>query len=220
VELPPGTRRLSRPREIEAVASPLRIEVLEHLRHAGTASVADLARLSGRRPTVLHYHVNLLHRAGLLRLAGRRPSGKRSEALFALAAERFAVVGRSESPGSVRSAVRTLGATLRLAQREAAAAMLSGRGGGAGRRRALHARRLRAPLSSEARARVNRLLDELEAVFRDEVKRWARARSGPAAALPEEGEVLALTFVLAPAGRGAAASSGIPRRRKARREIP
>jgi len=196
--LPRGTRILSSPGQIEAVSSPLRIEVLEHLRLAGPASVADLGRLMGRSATALHYHVNRLRSAGLLREAGRRAAGKRKESVYRLAAERFAVLGRPSSPGSLRIAARTLGATLRLAHREASRALLTGLAGGHGPNRNFHTRRLRAPLSAAARGRVNRLLDELERIFFRELKRQARRARGRGPGAPPAG-IAALTFLLAPA---------------------
>ncbi len=201
MRLSPGTRPLRSRREREAVASPLRVEILEHLAHAGKASVAELARLMARSPTLLHYHVKLLAAAGLVRAAGRRAAGRRGETLYAVTAERFAVAGSPGDRVTLAAALRTLGAVLRLAQREVSRALLSGRVVPRGVRRDLHARRLRAPLSSEARARLNRLLDEIEALFEAELKRRVReARRNPD---PDPGlaaaEIAALTFVLAPA---------------------
>lgn len=195
MRLPPGTRRLASPRELEAVGSPVRQEVLEQLHHSGASSVADLARRMGRRPTALHYHVNLLFRAGLLRRQGRRPAGPRSEALYVLAAPQFAVAGADASPAVLRSAIRTVGATLRLTQREAATAILTGAVGGRGGKRVFHARRYRAALSAPSLARVNRLLDLVSSVFEKESRRGAlRAETSPP-------ELFALTFVLSPSGR-------------------
>jgi DNA-binding transcriptional ArsR family regulator len=200
VKLPPGTRTLRTPRELEAVASPLRVEILEHLAPAGSLSVAQLARLLERPAPLVHYHVGLLREAGLVRLAGRQAAGRRGEALFALAAPHFAVAGRPGDALAMRAALRTLGVTLRLAQREAARALRSGQVRPRGRERNVFARRLRAALSPEARARLNRLLDEIEALFTRESKRRVRALARKRAV--ERGdEPAALTFVLAPAGR-------------------
>lgn len=201
MKLPPGTRRVSTPRQIEAVSSPLRQELLEQLGHAGPASVAELASQMGRRPTALHYHVNLLLRAGILRRAGRRASGRRAEALYALSASRFVVVGTSAGgPGARRAAARTVAATLRLTQREAVGALLSGAAATVGGARVFHARRYRGALDEAALARVNRLLDALEAVLegasRRHARRGARRREGEAPA-----KQFALTFVLSPSGR-------------------
>jgi DNA-binding transcriptional ArsR family regulator len=203
VRLPPRTRALRSPREFEAVASPLRMEILEHLEHAGALSVSQLARLLLRPAPLLHYHVRLLLEAGLVRVAGRQAASRRGEALFALTAERFAVAGRPDDRVALRAAARTLGAALRLAQREVSRALQSGRVQARGRMRDLHARRLRASLTPGARARLNRLLDEIEALFTRESKRRLRAlRRRPRAPQPECEALAALTFVLAPSGRG------------------
>ena len=97
--------------------------------------MAELARLMGRSPTLLHYHVKLLAAAGLVRAAGRRAAGRRGEALYAGTAERFAVAGSPGDRVTLAAALRTLGAVLRLAQCEAARALLSGRVVPRGRRR-------------------------------------------------------------------------------------
>lgn len=200
MKLPPGTRRLTTPRQIEAVSSPLRLELLEHLRHAGQLSVTDLGQLVGRRPTVLHYHVNLLREAGIIRESARRRAGKRTEALYRLTASEFAVVGRAPGDPSDPAVSRTLGATLRLAQRDAVRALRSGGVVAAGPQRNLHMRRLRAPLSAVSVRAVNRLLDRLETVFVAEVKARTR-RPAP----DEDTQIVALTFILSSSTRSAGA---------------
>lgn len=159
--------------------------------------MTDLARLMGRTPTALHYHVNLLNAAGLIRETGRRRSGKRTEALYRLTAREFTVLGRAGGP--VDSGLsRTLGATLRLSERDAVRALRSDGVVGEGPGRNLHMRRLRAPLSPASLRQVNRLLDELERVFVAEV----RARTGRARADGDD-PVIALTFLLSSAARRA-----------------
>jgi DNA-binding transcriptional ArsR family regulator len=201
--LPPGTRRLTTARQIEAVGSPLRQEILEHLSHTGPASVADLARLMGRRPTVLHYHINLLRDTGLIRVAARRRSGRRSEALYRLAAQHFAVLGRAGADPSDQGVASTLGATLRLAQRDALRAIRSARVAGHGSGRNLYLRRHRAPLTAASLREVNRLIDRLEQIFVAEVK--SRTRGGAA---DGDRQIVALTLLLSPAAHPAAAAAG------------
>lgn len=217
MKLPRGTQLLTSARQVEAIASPLRVEIVEHLAQAEPSSVADLARLMGRPATALHYHVNLLHRAGILRVAGRRAAGKRSEALFEPAAKAFAVAARPGQEQSVSEALHTLGATLRLAQREAARAMRRARVCGRGPGRNLHSRRLRARLPAATLRRVNRLLDELESIFRGAVKKDL-GRGRRAAGMQRSAvEVMSLTFVLTPAGRPASGQAKKPAAKSARR---
>ena len=213
MKLPPGVKLLGAPRQVAAVSSPLRIELMEHLSLAGRASVADLAALMGRAATALHYHVRVLHAAGIVREAGQRKAGRRSEALFQLAATAFAVAGKPRE--KVRDAVRTLGATLRLAQRESGRAMRAGLARQDGPLRSFHSRRLRAALSRGALRRANRLLDELEALFSRSVEeqigeRRAGNAHGRAARAPAD-PIVSLTFVLTPSGIGPKAEAGTAR---------
>jgi DNA-binding transcriptional ArsR family regulator len=186
----PRAHLLTSKRQLDAVTSPLRLEMLEHLQQAGPSSVADLAALMGRRATALHYHLKLLHGAGLVRVAGRRHAGKRDEALYRLAATAIAM------PGRRKQALQTVNATLRLAAREAGRALRDPGMRGAGPGRTLAMRRMRAPLSPPELREVNRLLDTLERAFTRAVKRHMGKRQ------PPPGEVVSLTFVLTPASRG------------------
>ena len=213
MKLPPGVKLLSAPRQVAAVSSPLRIELLEHLQLAGRSSVADLAALMGRPATALHYHVRVLHAAGVVGVAGHRRAGRRSEALFQLAATAFAVAGKPRE--KVGDAVRTLGATLRLAQRESGRAMRAGRANQDGPLRSFHARRMRAALSRSALRRANRLLDELEELFSRALKEQVGERRvgnsrGPSAPARAH-QIVSLTFVLTPSGTGRVAEPGAAR---------
>ncbi len=210
MKLPPGVKLLSAPSQVAAVSSPLRIELLEHLLLAGRSSVADLAALMGRPATALHYHVRVLHAAGIVRVAGQKRAGRRSEALYQLAATAFAVAGKPRE--KVGDAVRTLGATLRLAQRESGRAMRAGLAHQDGPLRSFHSRRLRAALSRSELRRANRLLDELEALFSLSVEEKIGERRvgdghGRAAPAPAD-QMVSLTFVLTPSGIGRKTQSG------------
>lgn len=203
-----GIKVLTAPRQVEAISSPLRMEILEHLLQAGPSSVADLARLMGRPATAIHYHVSVLRGAGIVRVAGRRRAGKRHEALLELAAARFAVKARTGDTQALGQVLRTLGATLRLAQREAARTMRDPKRHtpgmcGDGARRTFHTRRLRAPLSPSALRIVNHLLDELDRVFAQAVRQHFGKRRSLRTPSVSVDNIVSLTFVLTPAGRSA-----------------
>lgn len=192
--------RLTTPRQIAAIGSPVRVEIAEHLRHAGSGSVKDLARVMGRSPTALHYHINALRRAGIVRVAWRRRSGKVAEAVYTLAADRILIHTRPGRTPSVRAASKTIAAGLRLALREITRALSEPCPSASGPTRNVHARRLRAALSPEGVARVNRALDELERVFVREIKKNTSERPSRARTADTPHRPVALTFVLAPAG--------------------
>jgi predicted transcriptional regulator len=58
---------IERADQIQAVISPLRQEIIDHVATLGPIGVRDLARVLGRRTTAVYYHVQKLERVGLLR---------------------------------------------------------------------------------------------------------------------------------------------------------
>lgn len=68
--------------ELACLASPARNEVFMQLRTLGQASIGDVARVMGRKPETVHYHVKALLAAGLVREAFRRPGIKKPEAVY------------------------------------------------------------------------------------------------------------------------------------------
>src|SRR6187402_212726 len=69
-------------RQIEALASGARQELVDALQTLGPCSIADLGAHLGRASDSLYYHVRLLARAGLVVERGSRRSGARDEALW------------------------------------------------------------------------------------------------------------------------------------------
>lgn len=82
-----ATLLISTPAQWAAVASPVRLEILEFMRAIGPASVAELARSTDRPADGLYHHVRTLLRAGLLRQVGLQRTGRQSEAVYDLAAQ-------------------------------------------------------------------------------------------------------------------------------------
>ena len=73
---------ISDPRQIAALASPARQEVVDGLQALGPCSIAELGANLGRAPDSLYYHVRALEKLGLVVRAGQRTSGARPEALY------------------------------------------------------------------------------------------------------------------------------------------
>lgn len=67
-----------------ALRSPIRFELFTLAEGAAPCSIADLARLSGRRPTSLYRHIAALTRAKLLVAVDRRRAGRRFETIYGL----------------------------------------------------------------------------------------------------------------------------------------
>ena len=69
-------------KQLAALASAPRQEILDILADVGTLSVAELAAVLERPADALYYHLRALLRVGLVRRTGFRYRGRRKEALF------------------------------------------------------------------------------------------------------------------------------------------
>ena len=76
------TYRIRRTEQIEALASPVRQEIVDALQVSGACPIAEVAAQLGRAPDSLYYHVRHLERVGLVVRRGVRRNGQRDEALF------------------------------------------------------------------------------------------------------------------------------------------
>ena len=174
---PRGTVLLDR-RQVTALASPARLEIVEAMGVLGRVSARELAAHLGRSAGAVYHHVRTLEAAGLLEEVDRRPGPRRPENLYAVTAGRLAVPAGQTASGD-RAAVRALHAVLRQASRDVDTAFA---GGAAALRGRFHGLQLSAPLSAGERRRVLRALASIEAVFRaatkarraqaDNVLRW------------------------------------------------
>ena len=134
------THLVTRRDQLDALISPVRLEIVDCFEAGEALSVRQVAELMGRPPASLHFHVKKLADVGLLRESGTRGQGPRTEKLYRLIAPRIAVAMRPRSRASVEAAVRGASTILRLAAREFASAAESGHWGTAsmvcgGRRR-------------------------------------------------------------------------------------
>jgi len=69
-------------KELLALASSARQEIIDVLAQMGTVSVAELARTVGRPADTLYYHLRILKKAGLVIDCGSRMIQSRREALY------------------------------------------------------------------------------------------------------------------------------------------
>lgn len=163
------THLLEEAAQREALTSPVRLELIEHLGQVGPASVRTLAERMDRSPHALHYHVRRLVEVGLVVQTGTARSGRRDEALFDVVADRFELPIEPHGGAVFESELRTVRAVLRRAERdftalaETAPERLGGGDGFTGR--------LRARLSRRGRDDVMRHLRAIQRVFADELRR-------------------------------------------------
>ena len=171
-------------RLLEALASPVRQEIVDALQALGPATVAEIAAELNRAPDSLYYHLRLLRKVDLVREAGTRDDGPRPEKVYDLPGRPLRM--RYESSRPVRRAIgRTVAGVLRLAERDFDAALdrvtiVDGRPD-----RPLTGGRLKAWLTPAQRDRLLALLGEIDELM---------AGGGKA----PDSELYALTRVLVP----------------------
>lgn len=173
-------------RQLKALESPARLEIVDGFAASGPCSIARVAREIGRTPESLYYHVEQLVRVGLLVSKGTRKLEKHEERLYAACSSAIEIKVDWADPHAMRSIRRLTRANLRMVQRDIEAAYTEPQGGArtTGPRRNVRTGRVKAWLGPEELERVNALLQELEAIF-------GQAEYGPGR------ELLALGFGMA-----------------------
>jgi DNA-binding transcriptional ArsR family regulator len=106
------------PKQLRALASPTRQELLDVLPTLGVASVAEIAAVLGRPPDGLYYHLRARQRAGLVVPADKRVRAGRSEALFRTAAREPALHHDASPGGNSREVATIVASMLRLGARD------------------------------------------------------------------------------------------------------
>lgn len=87
-----AVQQLSEPEQIQALAHPLRADVIAALGEPDSA--AGVARTIGRPRQQVNYHLKELARVGLVKRAGERRKGNFIEQLYQAVARRFVVSSR------------------------------------------------------------------------------------------------------------------------------
>ena len=188
---------ISGPRQVEALASPVRQEIVDAVQASGPCSAGQLAELLGRTQDGLYYHLRVLTRVGLLCEKGTRATRRRDERVYDVPGRPLKLryePGRASARGRV---TRVASSMLRLAQRSFARGLADGGARVRGPDRNVWAARAKAWLTHAEVVRVNELLEEVMAV--------SRLGRRPGASLHS------ITFVLAPervVGRRRASKGG------------
>lgn len=110
-------------KDVEAVGSTLRMEILRHLQTHGPSTVFELARRMGRSADSLYYHVRRLQEVGVLARTGTRSGVRREEGIFALAGEPLTVSVESSGDGAAEAVLESARAVLRDAESNLAAVL-------------------------------------------------------------------------------------------------
>lgn len=172
-------------RELAALASGARQELVDALQVLGPCSIAELGAHLGRAPDSLYYHVRLLAKAGLVLERGTRQSGAREETLYDVPG-RLVLDVEPRTARERRSLVALVSSALRLAERELRAALEDGAAiFRRGPTRNAWGARTKGWLTREELARVREHLEAASALVAN-----ARPRRGA--------RLCSLTFVLTP----------------------
>ena len=106
------------PRQLRAIRTPLRQELLQSVVRLGPVSVKELAHALNRTPASLYYHLHALEKAGLAASRRRDSRAGRTGTTYEAVADRILVDRTARSPAFARALLDLNKAALRQADRE------------------------------------------------------------------------------------------------------
>jgi helix-turn-helix protein len=172
-------------RQIAALASPLRQEIVDVVTAAGPCSIARMAAALGRPADRLYFHVRQLEAVGLLHHNGTVGNGRSSAALYDVPGRPLRIRYDRCDKARVRAIGAVQDGALRLARRDIRRAMGSPSSVVTGPLRDTWGGRSRGWVTPPQLRRLNRLIEQMINLVRS-----GDARSGA--------KPVAFTFVLAP----------------------
>jgi DNA-binding transcriptional ArsR family regulator len=182
----PSAPPIKSPRQIRALASAVRQDIVDALESAGPCTIRELAGLLGRRPDALYYHLRVLSEVGLIAQFASARNGENGATVDVLS--RPLHLNYNLSDRSNREGIcRVVDAMSRSAQRNFRRAFRPGDAKVNGPTRDLWAGRCQGWLSEEDMREVNRLLSRILSIV--------RARHTPTRRAAKRREI---TFILAP----------------------
>jgi DNA-binding transcriptional ArsR family regulator len=161
----PSAAAIQSPRQIRALASAVRQDIVDALESNGPCTVRELANLLGRRPDALYYHVRVLREVGLLSQSSGDVNGESGavvDLLFRPLHLHYELGDRANRDG----VCRVVGAMTRSAERHFRRAFRPGVSEIAGPARDLWAGRCQGWLSEQDTREVNRLLSRVLSIMR------------------------------------------------------
>lgn len=158
--------RISETRQIDALASPARQEIIDTLEAAGPSSAAELGALLGRAPDSLYFHLKQLETVGLVKHTERDIGRGRTEAVYAPTSNDLRLSQAVFSPENNPSLIRLLRSMFRITTRDLEDALETGLARVRGKKCNFRAARLKAWLTPEQIVEVNEHMDAIMAVMR------------------------------------------------------
>lgn len=173
------------PRQLAAMVSPVRHQMVRLMCVLGECTVRELAERLGRSPESLYYHVRALERVGLIVLTRRRSTAGKPEALYHLAGEYLFTDPTQTDPEYLSAMQRSVSSLLRLADRQLHAALETQKEQGTPRAPNFRIQQYQARLSRRDLKRLQALLDELSTFLEEHDD-------------PRESAISSVTFAVAP----------------------
>ena len=198
--------------EVEALASAIRLDIIDWLEASGPLSVRELATALGRKPTAIYHHLKQMEDVGLIKTTQANGDRGRPAQLYQTVSPVMRLARAPLQPENRDAMARIVRTVAGQSAKEYAAAFKSHRSEIVGPGRNHWFFRVVAAPSPQRLAQINKLLDKLTDLI------WA-----PEA---QAGELMSFAWVLAPLlGAERAAPSGArppprPRARRPGRESP
>jgi predicted transcriptional regulator len=182
----PATYVIASRKQLTALVSAARQEIVDVLAQMGTVSVAELAETLGRPADALYYHLRILRVAGLIQEDGSRVRGGKREALFRAVGSELRIDYETSRQESVQVLSSIVSSMLRLGIRDFRQAIRNEDVVVSGTQRELWALRRTGWLVPKEVARINHSIEQL-----------AVAVSRPRG----RGELYGITILLTPLNR-------------------
>lgn len=157
----PATLKLT-PLQLGSLASSPRMAIIQRLDIDGHASARELAERLGRPVTALYHHLERLQQDGLVRVVEHRSTGRRPEAVYAVAAAQLSSVDAVRTAAGRRSLVSVATRAVAASLRAFAALASSAAARFDGPQRNCAVRHLSFRADAARLARLNALIDSLE----------------------------------------------------------
>jgi len=185
----PDELPINDPELVEVLVSPIRQEIVDAAAGLGPFSASELAKVLGRRPDSLYYHLGRLEEAGLLKHVETRETSGRPEVIYALPARyvRLDLKSPRINKGGVIS--KMVGAMMRLTSRQYAKAVEEEQAQLTGHTRNCYAARITGWLEEDDVALMNHLIEEMnELLSRGRRRRTGRLHALTVALVPIKSE--------------------------------
>lgn len=153
---------LSSPSQWRAIASSVRLQIVDRLRMLGPSPVPRIAEALDRPADGLYHHIRILERAGIIRKIGEERIATRMQAVYSIAAKDVRLPIERSDAKTAGQLIRVTGSLFRTAERGVAAALRSGGLQRTGPQRDLWCRIHTVKIDAPRLARVNALLAEIE----------------------------------------------------------